>query len=146
MSFMNNLTQRFAPRIVALALFAFFCVTLTYWIVTLGFRDTAPLPAAAPKQASTSIDAAETLFGSHASGSRIPDIQLSGILALAHGAAAIVSYGNGPARSVPLTGSIAQDVKLIEVRARSIIVERDGRHSEVFLQKNTDGQPTIYVR
>jgi general secretion pathway protein C len=146
MSCMNNLTQRFAPRLVSLALFAVFCATLTYWIVTLGSRDTAPLPAAAPNRTPVSVDAAETLFGSHANDTRASDIHLSGILALARGAAAIVSYGSDPAHAVSLNGPIARGVKLVEVRARSIVVERNGSRSEVFLPQNVEGQPTIYVR
>jgi general secretion pathway protein C len=143
---MNPMTQRFAPRLASLALFAVFCATLTYWIVTLGSRNTAPLPGAAPDRSVVSVDAAETLFGSHANDTHASDIHLAGILALAHGAAAIVSYGGDPAKAVSLNGPIAPGVKLVEVRNRSVIVERNGARSEVFLPPNVDSQPTIYVR
>jgi general secretion pathway protein C len=36
-------------------------------------------------------------------------------------------------------------VKISEVRARSIIIDRKGSKSEVFLPQNAPG-PTIYVR
>lgn len=143
---MNHSTQRLARRGASLALFAVFCATVTYWIVTLGSRDTAPLPAAAPTRTPVSVDTAATLFGSRANDTRASDIHLSGILALAGGAAAIVSYGGEPAHAVSLNGPIAPGVKLVDVRARSIVVEQRGARSEVFLPQNVDGQPTIYVR
>ena len=61
------------------------------------------------------------------------------------GAAAIVSYGGEPARAVSLGGPLTQGVKLSEVRARSIIIDRNGVKSEMFLPQNPPG-PTIYVR
>ncbi|MCF2132697.1 MULTISPECIES: general secretion pathway protein GspC [Mycetohabitans] len=143
---MNFLTQRLAVRLLSLALFAVLCATVTYWVVTLGSRDTAPLPAAAPGRLPVTIDAAQTLFGSHAGDTRVANIHLSGILALADGAAAIVSYGADPARAISLNSPIARGVKLVAVRQRSIVVERNGGRSEIFLPPNAQGQPTIYVR
>ncbi|KAG0162707.1 hypothetical protein DFQ28_003773 [Apophysomyces sp. BC1034] len=143
---MNFLTQRLAVRLASLVLFAVLCASLTYWVVTLGSRDTALLPAAAPGRLPVTVDAAQTLFGSHTEDTRAADIHLSGILALAGGAAAIVSYSAEPARAVSLNGLIAQGVKLVAVRQRSIVVERNGGRSEIFLPPNAQDQPTIYVR
>lgn len=146
MFIMNFLTRRLAVRLASLALFAVLCATLTYWIVTLGSRDTAPLPAAAPGRLPVTVDAAQTLFGSRTGDTRAADIHLSGILALADGAAAIVSYGAEPARAVSLNGLIARGAKLVAVKPRSIVVERNGARAEIFLPPSAQGQPTIYVR
>jgi general secretion pathway protein C len=73
------------------------------------------------------------------------DVHLVGILQLNHGAAAIVSYGGEPAKAISLGGPLADGVTIKEVRARSIIIDRKGARSEVFLPPNAPG-PTIYVR
>jgi general secretion pathway protein C len=116
-------------RLLSLALFAVFCATLTYWVITLTTMSGAPLPAAAA-HAQVSTDQAATLFG---------------ILALREGAAAIVSVGGEPPHAVSLGSTLMQGTKLSEVRARSIIIDRNGARSEVFLPANASG-PTIYVR
>jgi len=72
-------------------------------------------------------------------------VHLFGILALQGGAAAIVSYGGEAAKAVSLGGPLTQGVKLSEVRARSIIIDRNGVKSEIFLPPNPPG-PTIWVR
>jgi general secretion pathway protein C len=64
---------------------------------------------------------------------------------LSQGAAAIVSYGGEPARAVSLGGPLTKGLTLKEVRPRSIIIDRNGTRSEVFLPANAPG-PTIYVR
>jgi general secretion pathway protein C len=110
-------------RLLTLLALALFCVTVTYWIVTLTSRQTAPLE----RQANS-------------------DVHLFGILALQNGAAAIVSYGGEPAKAIAIGSALAQNVKLSEVRARSIIIERKGgAKSEIFLPQVPPG-PTIYVR
>lgn len=131
-------------RLLTLAAFALFCVTVTYWVVTLTSRQTAPLPAAATRTPST--EQAATIFGGQLERQANQDVHLLGILALQGGAAAIVSYGGEPAKAMSLGSSLAQGVKLSEVRARSIIIERNGgAKSEIFLPQVLPG-PTIYVR
>ncbi|CDY76688.1 General secretion pathway protein C [Caballeronia glathei] len=131
-------------RLLSLAALALFCVTLTYWIVTLTSRQTAPLPAAAAMR-TPSVEQAATIFGGQLQRQVNQDVHLFGILALSHGAAAIVSYGGEPARAISLGGPLAEGVRISEVRARSIIIDRNGVKSEVFLPQNAPG-PTIYVR
>jgi general secretion pathway protein C len=139
---MNALTV----RLVSLALFAALCATATYWLLTLTSHDATPLAAAAPNRTPESVNAAVTLFGSKAGAAQVSDIHLSGILMLREGAAAIVSYGNDPARAVSLNNRIADGIKLVDVRARSIIVERNGTRSEIYLPQMPAGSATIYVR
>jgi len=131
-------------RLLSLAALALFCVTLTYWIVTLTSRQTAPLPAAAAMR-TPSVEQAATIFRGQLQRQGNQDVHLFGILALSHGAAAIVSYGGEPARAISLGGPLAEGVRISEVRARSIIIDRNGVKSEVFLPQNAPG-PTIYVR
>ena len=131
-------------RLLSLALFAVFCATLTYWTITLTAMSGAPVPAAAA-HAQVSTDQAATLFGGQLTRTVNQDVHLFGILALQSGAAAIVSYGGEPARAVSLGSALTQGVKLSEVRPRSIIIERNGAKSEIFLPPMPPG-PTIYVR
>ncbi|GAB5098619.1 general secretion pathway protein GspC [Caballeronia sp. LP006] len=131
-------------RLISLAALALFCVTVTYWVVTLTSRQTAPLPAAAATR-TPSVEQAATIFGGQLERQANQDVHLFGILALQHGAAAIVSYGGEPARAISLGGPLTQGVKLSEVRARSIIIDRNGSKSEIFLPQMPPG-PTIYVR
>ncbi|HEY3597390.1 MAG TPA: hypothetical protein VGL08_07750 [Paraburkholderia sp.] len=130
-------------RLLSLAFFAVFCATLTFWIVTLTSHSAAPLAAAA--RAPVSVDQAATLFGGQLTRTVNRDVRLYGILSLREGAAAIVSIGGEPPHAVSLGSAIMQGTKLSEVRARSIIIDRNGAHSEVFLPANAPG-PTIYVR
>ncbi|MDR5778017.1 general secretion pathway protein GspC [Caballeronia sp. LZ065] len=131
-------------RLISLAALALFCVTITYWFVTLTARQTMPLPGAAATR-TPSVEQAATVFGGRLERQANSDVHLFGILALQGGAAAIVSYGGEPAKAVSLGGPLTQGVKLSEVRARSIIIERNGVKSEIFLPQNPPG-PTIWVR
>jgi general secretion pathway protein C len=131
-------------RLLSLAAFAVFCATATWWTITLATSRGAPVQAAAA-QAPVSLDQAGTLFGGKLERNPVQDIHLFGILSLARGAAAIVSVGGEPARAISLGGPIDQNSKLAEVRPRSIIIDRHGVHSEIFLPPNAAG-PTIYVR
>jgi general secretion pathway protein C len=130
-------------RLLSLVCFAAFCATVTYWVVTLS-SHAAPVPAAAARQP-ISVDQAATLFGGQLTRTVNQDIHLYGILALRDGAAAIISVGGEPPHTVSLGNAVMEGTKLSEVRARSIIIDRHGVHSEVFLPNAAPG-PTIYVR
>jgi general secretion pathway protein C len=131
-------------RLLSLAAFAVFCATATWWVLTIATSRAAPLQAAAA-QPPVSLDQAATLFGGKLDRSAVQDIHLFGILALQQGAAAIVSIGGEPSKAISLGGPIGQDATLAEVRARSIVIDRHGVHSEIFLPTNVTG-PAIYVR
>ncbi|CAH2773875.1 MAG: General secretion pathway protein C [uncultured Paraburkholderia sp.] len=130
-------------RLLSLALFAVFCATLTYWAITLTAMSGAPVPAAAA-HAQVSADQATTLFGSQLTRNVNQDVHLFGILALREGAAVIVSVGGEPPHAVSIGSALIQGTKFSEVRTRSIIIDRNGSHSEIFLPANPAG-PTIYV-
>ena len=130
-------------RILSLALFAALCATATYWVVTLSAHE-ASVPAAAV-HAPIRTEEAAALFGGQLTKATAQDIHLFGILALQHGAAAIVSSGDAGPHAVALGGEIVNGATLAEVRARSIIVDRHGARAEIFLPAAT-GTPSIYVR
>ena len=131
-------------RLLSLAAFAVFCATATSWGLTLATSRATPVEAAAA-QPPVSLDEASTLFGGKLEKRVAEDIHLFGILALARGAAAIVSVGGEPARAVSLGGPLGEGITLAEVRPRSIVIDRHGVHAEIFLPPNAAG-PTIYVR
>ncbi|WP_323119280.1 hypothetical protein [Burkholderia alba] len=130
-------------RILSLALFAVLCATATYWVVTVSAHQ-APLPAAAAHAPARTEDAA-VLFGGQLTHNPVQDIHLFGILALQRGAAAIIGTGSDAPRAISLGGEVAQGTTLAEVRDRSVIVDRNGARSEIFLPTNTPS-PAIYVR
>src|SRR5260364_97530 len=87
----------------------------------------------------------QRLFGGDAGEVR-NDIQISGVLALGTtGAAAIISVND----DAPFTRSPGQRIdaqtRLLEVRQRSIVIERNSVKSEVFLPAPAQA-PTIYMR
>lgn len=137
-----------SPRVVyfvSLLCVAVFCATLTFWTMRLTSRRAAPPVAVAPARAPLGIDAAQRLFGGDAGEVR-NDIQISGVLALGTtGAAAIISVND----DAPFTRSPGQRIdaqtRLLEVRQRSIVIERNSVKSEVFLPAPAQA-PTIYMR
>jgi general secretion pathway protein C len=131
-------------RLISLLCFAAFCATATYWVVTLTSHRGATVPAAAARPP-VSVEQAATLFGGQLTRTVNQDVHLYGILALRDGAAAIISVGGEPPHTVSLGNAVMEGAKLSEVRARSIIIDRNGSHSEVFLPAAAPG-PTIYVR
>src|ERR1700687_5091680 len=104
-------------RLLSLIALAIFCATLTWWVITLTTHESAPLPAAAAGRA-PSVEQAATLFGGQLQHQENQDVHLFGILALQHGAPAIVSYGGEPARAISLGGALTPGVKIKEMRAR----------------------------
>jgi general secretion pathway protein C len=131
-------------RLLSFALFAVFCATFTYWLVLLTARP-APPPQAAAVQSTASVDDAAAIFGGKLTRDANRNIRLFGILSLAEGSAAIIGFGDEPARAISLGSSIAKGVKLAEVRARSVIIDRNGAPSEIFLPP-APANASIYVR
>ncbi|MCY0389184.1 general secretion pathway protein GspC [Robbsia sp. Bb-Pol-6] len=140
--------NRLSFSIVSLAALGLFCATLTYWVIKLA----TPLPVpvgAASVQAPVSLSAAAGLFGDdRAQDSRL---RLSGILSLGggRGAAAIISVDNGPSQAIAVGNHVGSDITLSEVRANSVIVDRNGARSEVTLPAPVAGPGaaggTIYM-
>jgi len=136
------LMNRLSLSLVSLAALAIFCATLTYWIVTLASPAPLPIDAAAVRPSPSMTAAAQLFGGDHTQDTRI---RLAGVLDLGagRGAAAIISLDGAVARAVGVGQAIGNNIKLAEVRARSVIVDRDGVRSEITLSDPTAGQAGI---
>ena len=133
------------PNVLASAAsIAVFVVVLAWWawifhspaLITPG-RAVLPTPL--------DTAAGSTLFGAQPERGQHDQVQLLGILAFdPHHAAAIISVGGDAARVVRLSGSIADSTTLSEVRAHSIVIERNGIRHEIALPAAQD--PSAFVR
>jgi general secretion pathway protein C len=130
-----------AANIVSVALFI---AVLAAWVIVFRARQPdAPALPVAPAAIDTS--AGGTLFGAQPDQGNHDQVQLLGILAFdSTHAAAIVSVGGEAAHVVRLHGSIADATTLREVRARSIVVERNGVQREITLPAAQD--PSAFIR
>ncbi|WP_297356543.1 general secretion pathway protein GspC [Paraburkholderia sp.] len=138
---------QFLPRPNVLATVA--AVVLFIAIVALWVRIFhAPPPAGVARPAlPTSIDTAAgaTLFGAQGDRGQHDAVQLLGILAFdAHHAAAVISVGGDPAHVVPINGTVTDATTLTEVRAHSIIVERNGLQREITMPAPQN--PSVFMR
>ncbi|UEP31338.1 MULTISPECIES: general secretion pathway protein GspC [unclassified Burkholderia] len=107
-------------------------VAVSLWAVHVLSAADAPVTAPAPP-APIDVTAGARLFGAKPDDER-DAIQLLGVLAFdARRAAAIVSVGGDASRVVSLGAAIGEAAKLAEVRARSVVVDRNGLQREIAL-------------
>lgn len=108
-------------------------VAVSLWAVRLLSVSDAPAPSPVAPPAPFDVAASAQLFGAKPDNGR-DAIQLLGVLAFdARRAAAIVSIGGDASRVVSLGAAIGEAAKLAEVRARSIVVDRNGIQREIAL-------------
>ncbi|AXF23107.1 general secretion pathway protein GspC [Burkholderia pyrrocinia] len=108
-------------------------VAVSLWAVRLLSASDAPAPVHVAPPATFDVTASAQLFGAKPDNGR-DTIQLLGVLAFdARRAAAIVSVGGEASRVVSLGSAIGEAAKLAEVRARSIVVDRNGLQREIAL-------------
>ncbi|MDN7902958.1 general secretion pathway protein GspC [Burkholderia diffusa] len=108
-------------------------VAVSLWAVRLLSVSDAPAPSPVAPPAPFDVAASAQLFGAKPDDGR-DAIQLLGVLAFdARRAAAIVSVGGDASRVVSLGAAIGEAAKLAEVRARSIVVDRNGLRREIAL-------------
>lgn len=108
-------------------------VAVSLWAVRLLSVSDAPVPSPVAPPAPFDVAASAQLFGAKPDNGR-DAIQLLGVLAFdARRAAAIVSIGGDASRVVSLGAAIGEAAKLAEVRARSIVVDRNGLRREIAL-------------
>ncbi|WP_144152930.1 type II secretion system protein N [Paraburkholderia sp. BCC1885] len=121
------------PTLAAIAAIVLFVAVLAWW--TWIFHTPAPqAPARPAPPPSIDASAGATLFGAEPDRGRHDQVQLLGILAFdPKHAAAIISVGDGATHVVRLNGAVADATTLHEVRAHSIIVERNGIQREIAL-------------
>ncbi|OXI39654.1 type II secretion system protein N [Burkholderia aenigmatica] len=108
-------------------------VAVSMWAARALNAPDAPAPAQPAPPAPFDVAASAQLFGAKPDDNR-NTIQLLGVLAFdARRAAAIVSVGGEAARVVRIGSAIGEAAKLAEVRARSIVVDRNGLQREIAL-------------
>ncbi|GAA0817613.1 hypothetical protein GCM10009079_19270 [Ralstonia mannitolilytica] len=110
------------------------CALLTHWVLTLSSLRSLSVPREARVAQTDALEtgAAITLFGGGPqNGPR--DVQVIGVVAdLADGSgAAIVSVDGGAPQAVRAGKSLSSNLKLIAIKARSVVIERNGARQEI---------------
>ena len=128
-----------SSRLLSLVLFAALCALLTHWVLTLSSLRSLSVPREARVAQTDALEtgAAVTLFGGGPqNGPR--DVQVMGVVAdLTDGSgAAIVSVDGGPPQAVRAGKSLSSNLKLVEIKARSVVIERNGARQEIPLPAN----------
>ncbi|CAJ0813837.1 type II secretion system protein N [Ralstonia flaminis] len=123
-----------SSRLLSLVLFAALCALLTHWVLTLSSLRSLSVPREARVAQTDALEtgASVTLFGGGPqTGPR--DVQVAGVVAdLADGTgAAIVSVDGGPPQAVRAGKSLSSNLKLVEIKARSVVIERNGARQEI---------------
>lgn len=128
------------PRAASLVLFIALCALATYWVLTFSAMRTIPVPQTARVAQTEAIEtgAVATLFGGSAQ-SGVRDVQLIGVVAdVDDGAgAAIVSLDGGPAKAVRAGTALSQQIRLVAIHGRSVVIERNGVRQEIELPIQT---------
>lgn len=128
------MNARQSSRLLSLVLFAALCALLTHWVLTLSSLRSLGVPREARVAQTDALEtgAAVTLFGGGPqNGPR--DVQVIGVVAdLADGTgAAIVSVDGGAPQAVRAGKSLSSNLKLVEIKARSVVIERNGARQEI---------------
>ncbi|ANA33235.1 hypothetical protein R82526_04320 [Ralstonia mannitolilytica] len=128
------MNARQSSRLLSLVLFAALCALLTHWVLTLSSLRSLSVPREARVAQTDALEtgAAVTLFGGGPqNGPR--DVQVIGVVAdLADGSgAAIVSVDGGAPQAVRAGKSLSSNLKLVEIKARSVVIERNGARQEI---------------
>lgn len=136
------MNARQSSRLLSFVLFAALCALLTHWVLTLSSLRSlgAPREARVAQTDALETGAAVTLFGGGPqNGPR--DVQVMGVVAdLADGSgAAIVSVDGGAPQAVRAGKSLSSNIKLVEIKARSVVIERNGARQEIPLPASALG-------
>ncbi|RDK08408.1 type II secretion system protein N [Cupriavidus lacunae] len=135
-SFRFDASAPWLPRLASLVLFIALCALVTYWVLAFSAMRTIPVPQSARVAQTEAVEtgAVATLFGGSAQGGP-RDVQLLGVVAEIGGGAgaAIVSLDGGPAKAVRIGADLSPQIRLVEVRQRSVVIERNGVRQEIVL-------------
>ncbi|BCL85253.1 hypothetical protein MAFF211471_03360 [Ralstonia solanacearum] len=130
------MTVQQSSRLLSLVLFAALCALLAHWVLTLSSLRSLSVPREARVAQTEALEtgAAVTLFGGGPqSGPR--DVQVAGVVAdLVDGSgAAIVSIDGGPPQAIRAGKALSPSLKLVEIKARAVVIERNGVRQEIAL-------------
>ncbi|WP_454723540.1 MULTISPECIES: hypothetical protein [Cupriavidus] len=128
------------PRLAALVLFVALCALATRWVLTFSAMKTIAVPRTARVAQTEAVEtgAAGTLFGGAAQ-SGVRDVQLIGVVAeIGNGngggnGAAILSLDGGPPKAVRAGTALSPQLRLVEIRDRGVVIERNGVRQEIAL-------------
>ncbi|CAJ0772857.1 hypothetical protein R8510_03043 [Ralstonia chuxiongensis] len=138
--------SRHSP-LLSLVLFAALCALLAHWVLALSSVRSLGTPRETRVARTDALEtgAAVTLFGSGPqNGPR--DVQVMGVVAdLADGSgAAIVSVDGGTPQAMRAGKLLSSNLKLVEIKARSVVIERRGVRQEIPLPASAMlGAPSI---
>ncbi len=132
----ENIWIKRLPVLTSFVLFLALCAALTYWLL----QWFAPVPravAALPRseQSMPPIAAAANLFGGHAEGNAVSNVQLRGIVRSggATGSRAIIAAEGHPARVMALEAEIMPGMTIKEIHERSVVLTDHGAERELSL-------------
>ncbi|WP_420996030.1 hypothetical protein ACKI2N_018365 [Cupriavidus sp. 30B13] len=138
-AFRFNPAGLWLPRLAALVLFVALCALATRWVLTFSAMKTIPVPRTARVAQTEAVEtgAAGTLFGGAAQ-SGVRDVQLIGVVAeIGRGGggagAAILSLDGGPPKAVRAGTALSPQLRLVEIRDRGVVIERNGVRQEIAL-------------
>lgn len=123
------------PRIATLLLFVALCALATRWVLTFSAMDTIPVPKTARVAQTEAVEtgAIATLFGGSPQAG-VRDVQLLGVIAdPVGGGAAVVSIDNGPPKALRAGAALSPQIRLVEIRDRAVVIERDGARQTIAL-------------
>ncbi|WP_109585358.1 general secretion pathway protein [Cupriavidus plantarum] len=125
------------PRLASLVCFVALCALATHWVLTFSAMKTIPVPNTARVAQTEAVDtgAIATLFGGSAQAG-VRDVQLIGVVANVDGtgpSAAILSLDGGAPKAVRAGAALSPQIKVVEIRGRGIVIERNGARQEIAL-------------
>lgn len=129
-----------APRLAAVALFIALCALVTWWVLTFSAMRTIPVPKTARVAQTEAVEtgAIATLFGGSPQAG-VRDVKLLGVIAdVGRGSgAAVVSVDDGPPKALRAGAALSSQIRLVEIRDRSIVIERNGARQTISLPAET---------
>ncbi|MBY4898989.1 type II secretion system protein N [Cupriavidus sp. AU9028] len=118
-----------APRLAAPVLFVALCALVTWWVLKISAMNTLPVPQRARVAQTEAVEtgAVATLFGGRPQAT-VTNVQLLGVVADIGGGrgAAVVTVDNGPPKALRAGAQLGPQLKLVEIRDRAIVIERNG--------------------
>jgi len=145
-AFRLNPSATWLPKLASLVCFVALCALATHWVLTFMAMRTIPVPNTARVAQTEAVEtgAIATLFGGTVQAG-VRDVQLIGVVANVDGSgpsAAILSLDGGAPKAVRVGAALSPQIKVVEIRGRGIVIERNGARQEIALplQNNTPGR------
>ncbi|UCZ85877.1 general secretion pathway protein GspC [Pseudomonas sp. L5B5] len=125
-----------APQLLQFAALAVALAGVATWSSLLLTPAESQTPTAAPQMLAARSDSPALQW--FANQPAQVDIKVSGVMAGAHGAVAILSLNDGPPRSFLAGERLTQGVHLAAIEADGVLIERAGEQSRIKVSKLPD--------